>query len=139
MRPLYRLHCSMAAPNILDQQFVGIFSRMPPEHQRQGVDILKAKCAEIEGAGSLDAQLALMGRSDTASLPEDERKAMVACGLDQCYWQLTEFLRVKHYALTLPLFASKALTFLVSCSIQLLHGHRRSGTLHWESSCSLRS
>lgn len=89
----------MAANNILDSHFVNIFPHMPPEHQRQGVDILKAKCTEIEGAGSINAQLAMMGHPDAASRPEDERKAMVAGGLDQCYWQLTKFLRVRNHAL----------------------------------------
>jgi len=84
----------MATPNnILHPNFVTIFPQLPPEHQRQGVDILKAKFTEIEVADSVDAQLALMGRSDAKSLPEDKRKAIVATGLDQCYWQLTKFLR----------------------------------------------
>ena len=92
----------MAAPNILDPQLVNIFPHMPPEHQRQGVDILKNKCTEIENAGSLDAQLALMGNPDGKSLPEEKLKAMVAGGLDQLYWQLTKFLRVRHHALITP-------------------------------------
>jgi hypothetical protein len=85
----------MAPNNILDPHFVDIFPQMPPQHQRQGVDILKAECTKIEDAGSTDAQLTMMGHSEFASLPEDERKAMVAAGLDQCYWQLTKFLRVR--------------------------------------------
>ena len=85
----------MATHNILDSHFVDIFPYMPPEHQRQGVDILKAECTKIEGAGSTDAQLAMLGRLDTSSLPEDERKNIVAAGLDLCYWQLTKFLRVR--------------------------------------------
>lgn len=89
----------MAANNILDPHFVNIFPHMPPQHQREGVDILKAKCTEFEDAGSTDAQLAMMGHSNVSSLPEDERKAMVASGLDQCYWQLTMFLRVRNHAL----------------------------------------
>ena len=93
----------MAANNILDPHLVNIFSDMPPQHQRQGVDILKAKCTEIESAGSLDAQLALMGQPDAKSLPENTRKAMVAGGLDQCYWQMAMFLRVRHC--TPPLIA----------------------------------
>ena len=72
---------------------------MPPEHQRQGIDILKDQCTKIEGAGSTNAQLAMMGHSDPTSLPEDKRKAIVAAGLDQCYWQLTKFLRVRNHAL----------------------------------------
>ena len=89
---------SMAAPNnILDPHLVNIFPHMQPEHQRQGVEILKVKCTEIEGAGSLDAQLALMDQADAKSRPEDERKAIVAGGLDQCYWQLTMFLRVRSH------------------------------------------
>lgn len=91
----------MSANNILDPHFVKIFPQMPPQHQRQGVDMLKAKCTEIEGAGSTDAQLAMMGHSDAASRPEDERKAMVAAGLDQCYWQLTKFLRERNHALSI--------------------------------------
>ena len=94
----------MAAPNILDPKFVNIFPHMPPEHQRQGVDILKAKCTEIEDAGSLDAQLDLMGQSNAKSLPEDQRKVIVAGGLDQCYWQLTKFLRVRQSCYSLSRF-----------------------------------
>jgi hypothetical protein len=92
----------MALKNILDSHFVEIFPHMPPEHQRQGVDILKAECTKIEGAGSMDAKLAMMGHSNTTSLPENERKAIVAAGLDQCYWQLTKFLRVRN--LPAPLY-----------------------------------
>jgi hypothetical protein len=83
----------MAPPNILDPYFVKIFPNLPPQEQCTGVDTLKAKCTEIEGAGSTDAQLAIMGQ-DASSLPENERKAIVAVGLDQCYWQLSQFLRV---------------------------------------------
>ena len=83
----------MAAKNILDPQFVNIFPQMPQEYQRQGVDHLKAECTKIESA-ELDAQLTMMGFPDVASRPENERKAIVAAGLDQCYWQLTKFLRV---------------------------------------------
>jgi len=83
----------MAPSSILDPHIVQIFPGMPPQQQRMGIDILRAKCAEIEGAGSTDAQLAMMGQQDVLTHPEDERKKMVAEGLDQCYWQLTKFLR----------------------------------------------
>ncbi|KAM6494606.1 hypothetical protein JOM56_009229 [Amanita muscaria] len=81
------------APNILDPYLANIYPQIPPEQQRQGVDVLKAKCTAIEGAGSTEAQLAMMGQSDAISLPEDKRRAIVAGGLDQCYWQLSMFLR----------------------------------------------
>jgi hypothetical protein len=117
---------SMAAPNILDPNLVYIFPQMPPEHQRQGVDILTAKCTEIEGAGSVDAKLALMGQSesDNKSLTEDQRKALVAGGLDQCYWQLTMFLRVRHSCIPTTI-ASKSTHLYVSCSIQTLHASKK--------------
>jgi hypothetical protein len=87
----------MPPNNILDPYFVEIFPHIPPDQQCIGVDTLKAKCAEIEGAGSTDAQLAMMGHSDVVDLPEDKRKAIVAGGLDQMYWQLARFLRVSNY------------------------------------------
>jgi len=83
----------MAANNILDSHFVKMYPHITPQQQREGVDTLKAECTKIEGVGSTDAQLAMMGQSDVTSRTEDERKAMVAAGLDQCYWQLTMFLR----------------------------------------------
>ena len=107
---------SMAGKNILDPYFVEIFPHMPPLQQRTGVDILKDKCAEIEGAGSTDAQLAMIGQADAINLPEDRRKAIVAGGLDQCYWQLVKFLRVSP-----PLWVHKH-SFLISCSILPLRG-----------------
>jgi hypothetical protein len=84
------------ADNILDPHFVQLFPHMLPIHQRQGVDILKAECAKIEGAGSVVEQLTKMGHADaiSESLSEDKLKSMVAAGLDQCYWQLSQFLRV---------------------------------------------
>ena len=88
----------MASPNILDPKLVSVFPQIPPEQQRQAVDILKAKFTEIEVAGSSEAQLALMGHPNAKSLTEDQRKTMVAIGLDNCYWQLTKFLRVRHHA-----------------------------------------
>jgi hypothetical protein len=91
----------MAQNNILDPYFVKMFPHMPPDQQRIGVDILKTRCAEIEGASSTDAQLAIMGQEDAINLPEEKRKAIVADGLDQCYWQLSKFLRVSNY--TTPL------------------------------------
>ncbi|KAM6494819.1 hypothetical protein JOM56_009442 [Amanita muscaria] len=81
------------APNILDPCLAQVCSQLPPEHQRQLVDVLKAKCTDIEGASSTEAQLAMIGQSDSISLPEDKRRAIVASGLDQCRWQLCMFLR----------------------------------------------
>ena len=89
----------MAPSNILDPHFVDIFPHISPQQQREGVDLLKAKCTKIEGAGSTDEQLTMMGHLDAIALPEDERKAIVAAGLDQCYWQLSKFLRVNNHAL----------------------------------------
>jgi hypothetical protein len=60
---------------------------MPQEYQNQGVDHFKAECTKIEGAGSFDAQLTLRRLV--------LRMAIVAAGLDQCYRQLTKFLRVR--------------------------------------------
>jgi len=85
------------APNILDPYFVELYPHLPPEQQRSGVDMLKAKCAEIVGAGSTEEQLVIMGQADAVTLPEDKRKAIVAGGLDQCYWQLVKFLRVGNH------------------------------------------
>ena len=89
----------MAPNNILDPYFVEIFPHMPPHEQQQGVDILKANCTKIEDAGSTEAQMTMMGHLDAMTLPEDERKAIVAAGLDQCYWQLSKFLRVSNHPL----------------------------------------
>jgi hypothetical protein len=84
----------MAPSNMLDPYYVEIFPHMHPNQQRIGVDTIRAKCAEIEGAGSTDAQLVLMGQQNALSLPE-ERMAIVASGLsDQCYWELTKYLRM---------------------------------------------
>jgi hypothetical protein len=122
----------MASNNILDPYFVNIFPHISPQQQREGVDLLKAKCTEVEGAGSTDAQLTMMGHLDAIALPENERKAIVAAGLDQCYWQLSKFLRVSNHAL---LLRPKHSLFL-SCSIQPFT-NRRSGTLSKERCCSL--
>jgi hypothetical protein len=122
----------MAQNNILDPHFVDIFPHMPPEQQRQGVDILKVECTKIEDAGSMDAQLAMMGQSDAASLPEDERKAIVAAGLDQCYWQLTKFLREQLLASYHPSHPKHSLLVFNPFT------NRRSSTLYKEGSCSLR-
>ena len=84
--------------DILDPKFVKIFPQLPPDQQRQAVDHLKAKFTEIENAGSTEAQLALMGHPNPKSLPEDQRKTKVAIGLDNCYWQFSKFLRVRHHA-----------------------------------------
>jgi hypothetical protein len=111
----------MAPNNILDPFLVNMFPHMPPHQQRQGVDILKAKCTEIEGAGSIDAQLTLMGHSLANDLPEDKRKALVAGGLDQCYWQLSQFLRVRTpYPPSHPKHS-----LLASCSIPPLHESKK--------------
>ena len=103
----------MAPPNILDPYFVKIFPHLPPQEQRSGVDTLKAKCTEIEDAGSTDAQLAMMGQKDDCSLSENERKAIVAAGLDQCYWQLSQFLRVSTVQLLVTFSASKVHNYIV--------------------------
>jgi hypothetical protein len=129
----------MAAPNILDPRFVNSYSQMRPEHQRQGVDILKAKCAEIEAAGSLDAKLDLMGHANDKSLPEDQRKYLVAGGLDQCYWQLTKFLRVRQSCYSPPFLKKKVTHLLVILAVFNPFSNPRSSSLHRESSCSLRN
>ena len=109
----------MAAPNILDPQLVNIFPHMPPEHQRQGVDILKNKCTEIENAGSLDAQLALMGNPDGKSLPEEKLNGggWIRSAILATYQVPSCETSCAHY----PPIASKALT----CSIQLLHASKK--------------
>jgi hypothetical protein len=126
---------SMVQNNILDPHFVDIFPHMPPEQQRQGVDILKVECTKIEGAGSIDAQLAMMGQSDATSLPEDERKAIVVAGLDQCYWQLTKFLRVSNYSL--PTIHRTQSTHFSYLAVFNPFTNQRSSTLYKEGSCSL--
>ena len=123
----------MASNNILDDRFVGMYPHMPQEHQRQGVDILKAECAKIESA-ELNAQLTMMGHTDAASRPEDERKAIVAAGLDQCYWQLTKFLRVSLSRVTS--IASKC-THFSYLAVFNPFTNRRSDTLYREGYCSL--
>lgn len=128
----------MASNNILDLYFVQIFPHMPPVHQREGIDILKAECAKIEGAGSVDEQLAKMGQSDVTCefIPEDKHKAMVAIGLDQCYWQLCQFLHMSHTFLILYHRRSTHFSYI---TVFKPFTNSRSSTLSTVGSCSLPS